>query len=56
MAGHSASKARLNALMPRPSTFCFIDLMVRPGLFSVIYISFFSAKKDVDARDKPGHD
>src|SRR5215475_8301564 len=39
MPAHSASKTRVNALMSRASTSCFV-----------------SVAKDVDGRDKPGHD
>jgi hypothetical protein len=38
---HSASKTRVNALVSRASTSCFLAR---------------AAKKDVDGRDKPGHD
>src|SRR5215470_811035 len=40
MAGHSASKTRVNALVSRPSTSCLLN----------------EKQKDVDARHKAGHD
>jgi hypothetical protein len=41
MPAHSASKMRVNGLVSRASTSCFRRA---------------AAKKDVDGRDKPGHD